>query len=95
MLIQNAEIFCGRAFLHGDIRFGEIREYCSCIDRVSICMKEILCYENFKYIRQVPDTYDELYLYSFGIILGEFPSENGLRPLEWLGCLEFMLSKTS
>ena len=23
MLIQNAEIFCGRAFLHGDIRFGE------------------------------------------------------------------------
>ena len=23
MLIHNAEIFCGRAFLHGDIRFGE------------------------------------------------------------------------
>lgn len=84
----------GKTMRDGDIRFGEIRKYCSRIDRVSICVKETLCYENFEYIHQVPDTYDELYLYGFGIILSEFPGENGLRPLEWLGCLEFMLSIT-
>lgn len=73
------------------IRFGEIRKYCSLVDPVSICMEETLCYENFKYIHQVPDTYDELYLYGFGIIRSEFPGEQGLRVLE---CVEFMLSKT-
>lgn len=74
-----------------DIRFGEIRKYCSRIDRVSICMKETLCYKNYEYIRQVPDTYDELYLYGFGIIRSEFPDKNRIR---LRGCVEFMLSKT-
>lgn len=74
-----------------NIRFGEIRKYFSLVDPVSICMEETLRYENFKYIHQVPDTYDELYLYGFGIIHSEFPGEHGLRPLE---CVEFMLSKT-
>lgn len=75
-----------------NIRFGEIRKYCSRVDPVSICMLETLCYENFKYIHQVPDTYDELYLYGFGIIHSEFPGERGLRIME---CVEFMLSETT
>lgn len=72
------------------IRFGTIREYCSCIDRVSICMHETLQYENYPFIRDVPASYDELYLYGFGIIESEFPDEDRIRLKR---CIEIMLSK--
>lgn len=72
------------------IRFGTIREYCSRIDRVSICMNETLQYENYPFIRDVPASYDELYLYGFGIIKSEFPDEDGTQLKK---CIEIMLSK--
>lgn len=72
------------------IRFGTIRKYCSRIDRVSICMKEMLQYENYPFIKDVPAVYDDLFLYGFGMIDSEFPDEHGilLRP-----CIEIMLSE--
>lgn len=72
------------------IPFGAIRKYCSRIDRVSICMQETLCYENYENIEQVPTEYDELYLYGFGTIGSEFP--DGHR-LSWRKCIEIRLSK--
>lgn len=72
------------------ITFGEIRRFCSVIDRVSICMLETLTYENFETIEDVPHTYDSRYLFGFGGIESEFPVGERLR-LKL--CMEFMLSE--
>lgn len=75
---------------YSHITFGEIRKFCSVIDRVSICMMEDLSYENFERIRDVPHSYDDKYLYGFGGIESEFTEgeKRMLRP-----CMEIMLSK--
>lgn len=69
-----------------NISFGMIRKFCSHIDRISICMKETLSYENFKFIKDVPESYDKYFLYGFGMIESEF--DDTLK-----SCLEIMLSK--
>lgn len=68
------------------ILFGEIRKYCSVIDRVSICMKETLLYENYDCILDVPHSYDNQYLYGFGVVESEF--DNTLKK-----CMEIMLAE--
>lgn len=91
------------------MKFGEFRKYVSRIDRVSICMKETLSYENFQFIEMVPDTYDQYYLYGVGLARSEFPlsevpemlGEFGkdLSPEErnerivYAECMEIMLAK--
>lgn len=81
------------------ITFGIIRQYCSRVNRVSICMKETLEYQNFRFIDQVPHSFDRLYLYGMGPIESEFYGEEGLADpsaggLNFLPCMEFLLSKT-
>ena len=81
------------------ITFGEIRRYCALTNRVSICMKETLQYQNFRTIDQVPHSFDPLYLYGIGPIQSEFYGEEGLAEpsagdLNFLPCMEFMLSET-
>lgn len=68
------------------ITFGIIRKFCSHIDRISICMKETLQYENFRFITHVPQTYDKYFLYGFGMIKSEF--DDGFKE-----CIEIMLSE--
>ena len=68
------------------ILFGEIRKYCSRIDRVSICMRETLCYENFDSILYVPKEYDNKYLYGFGVTESEFDDT-------FKQCMEIMLAE--
>ncbi len=68
------------------IQFKEIRTYCSVIDPVSICMIETLLYENYETILDVPETYDNKYLYGFGIIESEFDHT-------FKKCIEIMLSE--
>lgn len=72
------------------ITFGEIRKFCSVIDRISVCMLETMTYENFESIRDVPHTYDDRYLYGFGGIKSEFQVEGRLK---WMPCMELMLSE--
>lgn len=67
------------------IKFGSIRKFVSVIDRVSICNQETLCYENFESIKHVPSTYDDKYLYGFGVIESEFGNNFKL-------CMEIMVS---
>ena len=81
------------------VTFGVIRRYCSRINRVSICRKETLEYQNFRFIDQVPHSFDPLYLYGVGAIESEFFGEGGLTDpsageLNFLPCMEFMLSET-
>lgn len=40
--------------MHKAVTFGEIRAIVSRIDRVSICMRETMAYENFRFISEVP-----------------------------------------
>lgn len=54
------------------IKFGDLRKKLSTIDRISICYKETLQYENFMTIKDVPDTYNDLTVYGIGMIESEF-----------------------
>lgn len=74
----------------GTITFGDIRYYCSRIDKVSICMLETLTYQNYLFIEDVPHDYDCYYLYGFGMIESEFEEEGKILLKR---CLEFMLSE--
>ena len=87
------------------MKFRDIRPYISNIDRVSLCDKETLSYENFQFISEVPESYDDLYLYGIGRIESEFPAnqaidaavKQGVNPASdeiiYADCIEFMLSK--
>lgn len=84
------------------MKFKEFRNYISKIDRVSICNKDTLRYENYQFIAEVPDMYDELYLYGIGRIQSEFPRKAVMEvPMNdgndedetiFAECIEIMLS---
>ncbi|MCM1225478.1 MAG: hypothetical protein NC548_64640 [Lachnospiraceae bacterium] len=86
-----------------DITFKEIRNYLSRIDRLSICMKETLSYENYLCMRDVPHTYDDYYVYGIGMIDSEFYQPDRRKPeyfanglfkdLALVSCIEVMLSR--
>ena len=90
------------------MKFGEFRKYISKIDRVSICNKKTLSYENYMLISEVPDSYDDMYLYGIGRTDSEFRadqapevavklgvdlgSEEGKAEMIYAPCIEIMLS---
>ncbi|MDY3773567.1 MAG: hypothetical protein SO023_00460 [Eubacterium sp.] len=55
-----------------NLKFKELKKYISSIDRLSICIRDNLRYENYRYVREVPNKYDELFVYGIGIIESEF-----------------------
>lgn len=55
-----------------ELKFGELRKYISKIDRLSICIKETLQYENYRFIQDVPESYNDYYIYGIGMIDSEF-----------------------
>ena len=76
------------------ITFGEIRQFFSRIDRISVCMEETGKYCNYRNIKQVPHDFDGLYLYGVGIIDTEFEENDGeLERRLFEKCLEIMLSE--
>lgn len=85
-----------------DITFRELRNYLSKIDRLSICMLETLNYHNYICLKDVPNSYDDYYVYGIGMIESEFDEINKyeyaasgeLKDLAFLHCIEIMLSET-
>ena len=86
------------------MKFKELKPYISRIDRLSICiLDENLGYENYKWLQDVPDKYDEMYVVGFGRIESEFEEVAVLsyekercsigRGLYLVQCIEIMLSK--
>ena len=83
------------------ITFRTLRKYISQIDRLSICMLETNDYSNYVFLKEVPDIYDDLYVYGIGIIESEFyqvqeqvfvaSGDRGNRV--FLPCIEIILSK--
>lgn len=59
-----------------NLKFKELKKYISVLDRVSFCMRETLRYENYRFLSDVPDKYDELFVYGIGMIESEFEIEN-------------------
>ncbi|MCR5123398.1 MAG: hypothetical protein K6B74_13380 [Ruminococcus sp.] len=91
------------------MKFGEFRKYVSRIDRVSICMSETQQYRNFQFIREVPESYNDCYLFGVGRIQSEFPicqaideavkmhyeiSDRTMNEIIYAECIEIMLSET-
>lgn len=88
-----------------DLKFKDFRRYLSVIDRLSICERETLAYQNFANIREVPDTWDDCYVYGVGRIESEFVPEAyelDSRELQGralgnrsylLSCIEIMVSQ--
>lgn len=86
------------------MKFKEFRKYISRIDRLSICIKETLNYETFMFISEVPEKYDEMYLYGIGRTQAEFRASQvpdalihrKYKPadddLVFADCIEIMLS---
>ena len=72
---------------------------------MSICDKDTLSYVNYQFISDVPESYDDLYLYGIGRIESEFPAnkaidaavKQGVDPASneviYAQCIEIMLSK--
>ena len=79
--------------MESNIRFGELRSVISVIDRLSICMKETLQYENYETISQVPEKYDDYRVYGIGMICSEFPTPGKRVDLDPTLCSEFPVSE--
>ena len=74
--------------------FRTLRKYISQIDRVSICIKETLEYSNYLFLKDVPECYDDLFVFGIGIIESEFFEGTGDREKKvFLSCIEIMLAK--
>lgn len=58
------------------MKFRELRERLSVADRISICHKETLQYNNFITIKDVPDSYNDLTVCGIGMIESEFYKSN-------------------
>lgn len=83
-----------------DFTFKELRKYLSMIDRLSICDKETGMYHNYLFLEDVPESYDEKYVYGIGMIQSEFyksaphiyKTEGTRDELVLDYCIEVMLS---
>lgn len=83
------------------MRFKELRKYISRIDKVSICMFETSTYENYLFFKDVPDIYDNLFVYGIGMIQSEFYEvKEGSYSINYkegnlafVPCIEIVLSK--
>jgi len=75
------------------VRFSTIRPLLSKIDRISI-REDDGSYENYRFPRDVPAVYDDYYVRGFGIIDGEFMSENPNDFVRTYPCVEFWLGVT-
>lgn len=82
------------------IKFRELRSRLSATDRLSICCKDTLRHKNYITIKDVPASYDELIVYSIGIIESEFykinefgySAEGDQENLVLLSCIEFVVA---
>lgn len=87
-------------FQEGALTFKELRKYLSVIDRLSICNKETMNYKNYMCLEDVPESYDEMYVYGIGMIKSEFykvgpymyKAEGSRDELVLEECIEVMLS---
>lgn len=74
------------------MKFKELRRVLSRTDRLSVCDKNTLSYENFDTISNVPASYDEMLVCGIGLINSEFPKDNKNKDITLLPCIEIVVS---
>lgn len=74
------------------MKFKELRTILSRTDRLSVCDKNTLSYENFDTISNVPASYDEMLVYGIGLITSEFPKDNKSKDITLLPCIGILVS---
>lgn len=74
------------------MKFKELRRVLSRTDRMSVCDKDTLSYENFDAISDVPESYDEMLVCGIGLITSEFPKDNKSKDITLLPCIEIVVS---
>ncbi len=93
------------------MKFKDFRMYISKTDRLSICIYEAGEYTNYQSVREVPDSYDDLYFIGIGRVRSEFPlsvvhelwdesvrrmsDEEREKTTVFADCLEILLSQYS
>lgn len=55
-----------------NMKFKELKPYISVIDRISMCTRETLGYENYSNVSYIPEKYDDKYVYGVGTAEVEF-----------------------
>lgn len=58
---------------------GEVRPLFDRIARYSVCMQETGDYENYRFLSDVPEEYNSLYIYGIGLIETEFYEPDGIE----------------
>ncbi|MCM1039438.1 MAG: hypothetical protein NC434_08945 [Ruminococcus sp.] len=89
------------ADIHNGLTFRNLRNYLARMDRLSICMLETLNYENYMRIEDVPNTYDDYYVYGIGMIESEFykidkceyAASGERKDFTLVSCIEIMLAR--
>ena len=84
-----------------NIKFKDFKLFVARLERISICLKETMQYENFICLKDVPGSYDEYYVYGIGSIESEFyqiskyeySANHGDGELVLLPCIEIVLSE--
>ena len=51
---------------------GEMRPLLDRVARYSVCMQETGDYENYRFLSDVPEEYDSMYIYGIGLVETEF-----------------------
>ncbi|MGN0522863.1 MAG: hypothetical protein ACI4IG_01150 [Eubacterium sp.] len=74
------------------MRFKELRSVLSRSDRLSVCDKNTLSYENFDTVSAVSAYYDEMLVCGIGLINSEFSKENKSKDITLLPCIEIVVS---
>ena len=74
------------------MKFKELRTILSRTDRMSVCDKDTLSYENFDTISNVPASYDEMLVCGIGLINSEFHKDNKSKDITLLPCIEIVVS---
>ena len=74
-----------------NIRFKQLRDYISTIDKISVCDYDSLSYDNYACMEKVSTKYDNYYVYGIGIIQSEFENKEG--KVEYCDCLEIMVRR--
>ncbi len=97
------EIYNKSAVLSTEVTFGILKQkYLSQTDRLSICWKETMSYENYLCASDVPEQYDVCRIYGISMITGEFYKDGEGRIYAEIGegrmlspeyCIEVVLEK--
>ena len=71
--------------------FGNLREMIDRTARIQICDHNTGCYEDYKYIEDVPHDYDDRLVFGIGLVNSEYSSPEALNTGRYAYAIEIRL----